>query len=243
MFEFLDKTKRYLPFNASEIKSVTITILVLTFIVGINDGAKTFIFSNWLRNLIYWFIIVILAVVVKQVGHRLVAVYYGYRYEYRLWWFGIVLGLMFALVSNGNLWLLIPGGFIAHHLQFHRTGMFRYGLRYKDLSFIAIGGAIANILFASFVKTLEIWFHLFPEGSVLVQNIFVFNLWFAVCNLLPIPPLDGSKILFESRLVYVFFVSIVVFYCVLAYLQLYSFIIPIILGTLVWYFYWQKFEK
>lgn len=64
--------------------------------------------------------------------------------------------------------------------------------------FVAIAGVVTNILIA--VLTIIIYrstYELFPsmEYELVMKNIVWINIAFASFNLLPIPPLDGSKIL------------------------------------------------
>ena len=67
----------------------------------------------------------------------------------------------------------------------------------KGLIFVSSAGILANILFA-FVALL--FFRLFSTpssgiGTVIVYYIVQINITLAALNLIPIPPLDGSKIL------------------------------------------------
>ena len=67
----------------------------------------------------------------------------------------------------------------------------------KGLIFVSSAGILANILFAFFAL---LFIRLFSESSsgtafVLVYYLVQINLTLAALNLIPIPPLDGSKIL------------------------------------------------
>jgi len=67
----------------------------------------------------------------------------------------------------------------------------------KGLIFVSSAGIVANILFA-FVALL--FFRLFSSSSsgviaILVNYVVQINITLAALNLIPIPPLDGSKIL------------------------------------------------
>ena len=67
----------------------------------------------------------------------------------------------------------------------------------KGLIFVSSAGIVANILFA-FVALL--FFRLFSKSSsgiaiILVYYVVQINITLAALNLIPIPPLDGSKIL------------------------------------------------
>jgi Zn-dependent protease len=65
------------------------------------------------------------------------------------------------------------------------------------LIFVSSAGILANILFA-FVALLLFRLFSIPSsriGTVIVYNIVQINITLAALNLIPIPPLDGSKIL------------------------------------------------
>lgn len=72
----------------------------------------------------------------------------------------------------------------------------------RDMALVALAGPIANILMAFFWAILwKISFYVFGEAHRVGQIMALFgqvgiiiNLVFAVLNLLPIPPLDGSRL-------------------------------------------------
>lgn len=64
----------------------------------------------------------------------------------------------------------------------------------KDLALVSLAGPLTNILLA---VTAAFFIHFFVTSSILrivLLIILDLNLWLAIFNLLPIPPLDGSKI-------------------------------------------------
>jgi len=71
----------------------------------------------------------------------------------------------------------------------------------KGLIFVSSAGILANILFAFFALLFMRLFSTFPSGMpfILVYKVCQFvasiNIILAALNLIPIPPLDGSKIL------------------------------------------------
>jgi Zn-dependent protease len=60
----------------------------------------------------------------------------------------------------------------------------------RDMIFVALAGPLANIILADLLSVL---FHM--TQSPLVLTVLWFNLGLAMFNLIPIPPLDGSRIL------------------------------------------------
>jgi len=243
-----DKIKRYFRFTQDEIKALIITIIVLSFIVGFNDKSEAFNFSHWSTNLFLVFVIIVIAVMVHISAQKIIGLSLGYNIEYNIWWAGLIVGLVLSIVTsalfkgNFSLWLLIPGGIVIHHLASHRLGYFRYGINTVSMSIISIAGPLANIIIATLLWTLQLWFHLFPESYALQQFILI-NWIFAVCTLLPIPPLNGSKVFFQSRLVFVFAFAFILGYMFLLIFKIHSFIGAFLIALILWLIYWVKFEQ
>jgi Zn-dependent protease len=61
----------------------------------------------------------------------------------------------------------------------------------KDMALVSLAGPLINIVIA-ILSSLII--HIFPSSSFLLLNIIYLNLLLGIFNLIPIPPLDGSKI-------------------------------------------------
>jgi Zn-dependent protease len=118
----------------------------------------------------------------------------------------------------------------------------------KGLIFVSSAGIIANILFALIAAMLYRLFS--PSSSVLMTQLFSavisINITLAALNLIPIPPLDGSKILmgiapretqyFLARLEpYGFFIIIGLFYLGILdpLINFFRWVIWTLIGTLV----------
>ena len=119
-----------------------------------------------------------------ELSHKFVAQKLGFRAEFRLWQTGLIIALVCAFIS-----MFSPIGFL-----FAAPGAV-YILSYtskREGGLISIAGPSANIVLAL------IFYAIFIHSSGLVKDIgyywTVINIWLAAFNLLPIPPLDGSKI-------------------------------------------------
>ena len=106
---------------------------------------------------------------------------------------------------------------------------------------IALGSNIALILFGGFFKTIDIYF--FTGSNPLISKLFVFSMAYAAWSLIPIPPLDGSKLFFASRLVYAFVFGCFAGYAVLVALGVYSYIWALVIGVFAWLIFYIVFER
>lgn len=235
--------RRFLQFTPQEMRAIVISILIMTFIVAFNDKSETFNFTKWMLNFLVWLFIVGISFMAFIIGQRVASLYEGYIPEYRIWWYGLMVGLIVAFVSRGHLWLLLPGGIYFHMSTIHRTGEFRYGQTTEMMSKISFFGPLSCFFLGAFIKTLEVWFGLSVVSPEFVHNFFLFNMALAAFSLLPIPPLPGSKIFFHSRSIYVFLFGAAAGYAILVMFRVYSLIWALIIGLIIWLVYHITFEK
>lgn len=76
---------------------------------------------------------------------------------------------------------------------------YNFDNRERGLAWVSLAGPAMNLLLG-FVATLLYVFLLIKTGKTplasLLEWLLLYNVYFAVFNLIPIPPLDGSKLLF-----------------------------------------------
>jgi hypothetical protein len=233
--------KKHFPFTKQEKSALLISLVVLTIITAFNDGSDSFQIDHWLLNLFFVFIMVLLSFGVRHLGYRLLGIKMGFRVEYQIWAYGLLAAIVVCLITNGRVLLLIPGGIMVYHIEVLRLGAFRYGPSTYHFALIALFGSLSNIIFGTLLKQINIWF--FANANADLDRYFVYNLWFAACNLLPLPPLDGSRMLFYSRLLYVFVFGSFVGYWLLAWLGYYSYVISLVIGVIAWLAFYHKYER
>ncbi|PIQ66780.1 MAG: site-2 protease family protein [Candidatus Zambryskibacteria bacterium CG11_big_fil_rev_8_21_14_0_20_40_24] len=154
-------------------------------------------------DLFFQIAILILSVVIHEVAHGYAAFFLGDRtaeYQGRLTLNPLVHLELFGSIIVPTLTYL-AGGFIigwAKPVPFNP-----YNLRSQRWgeAIVAAAGPLANI-FIALVFGLALRFlgpsGFLPESFVVISQIVVFiNIILAIFNLIPIPPLDGSKILFS----------------------------------------------
>lgn len=237
---FNDRIKRYFPFQKEEMRNIIATILVIGFMYGFNDGSETFELTKWTYNLIVSIAISAITMLVFVIGQRLIGIYNGYRVEFQMWWPGLILALIITFISRGFVWIPIAGGMLIHFHKGHRLGYFRYGLNMLSTGLTSAAGPMACILFATIIKQINLLIS--PTTLPIVEKLFWFSLIFALVNMLPIPPLAGSKLLYNSRLPYIFIFSFMLAYTALAYFKFYSWIIALIIGFVLWLIFYIKYE-
>lgn len=231
MRNFRDKLKRFFWFSPAEVKVFILVVIALGFIASWDEwGAVKFDAAVGLKNLIISVIAMLSIVFVHHAAQRIAGLKAGFRVEHKLWWYGLLAGLILVAVSNGKLQFLAGTITVAHFLPIHRLGKHRPGPNVSTLSSIMLAGPLANVLFAAIIHVLT------SAGvlGVLGVKLMTLSLWFALCNLLPLPSLDGAYVLYHSRALYVFVFATVAAYSFLAIgYDLWSFGAALLLGFLI----------
>ncbi len=243
---YKDLLKKHFWFKKEELTSFFITIVAFALIFSFGEwnkpGKEAFDFAAGLQNFLIALFISFLSVFVHHAVQRLYAIRNGYTIEQKLWWYGVIIGLVIAIISQGKLWFLAATSTTLTTSLKLRIGRKPYGENIGDFAQTAFWGIFSSICLAAFVKTIDTLIFSLPEAFV--AKMFIFNLAFAFCNFLPIPPLDGSKIFYESRLKYIFFFSFYLAYLLLIYtLGYYSFIAALIVAGLIWLLYYYYVES
>lgn len=181
--------------------AIIVNILFYNYIFTFFTLLFYFIFMQ--VDVIFQILILIFSVVIHEVSHGFVALLFGDKtaqYEGRLTlnpikhldWFGsIVLPLALYLTNAGFMigW--------AKPVPYNP-----YNLRNRNIAepLVALAGPISNLLVASIFGLMIRGLFYFGYSSLPLITIFSFvvliNVSLAIFNLIPIPPLDGSKILF-----------------------------------------------
>ena len=238
---FVDKVKRYFPLEGFEKRGMILSILILSFIFSFRDwGVDKFDLSYGISNLLVTIILVIIAFFIREIAHRTIAIWLGYKSQYKAWILGLVVGLVIAFVSNGTLPFIAAGTLVITHLPVHRLGKGYYELNMKHLGWIAMSSPIANMLFAVILKGLAVW-----TAMPIFHKAMVINIWIALFDMVPIPPFNGSRTFFGSRYVYVFVLGALIGCAIMLFYL--SGIVPIIgslvLGALVLLVFFAYIDK
>lgn len=134
--------------------------------------------------------------VLHELGHRALARKYKFHAEYRMWPQGLLLAVVLALATNGAFIFAAPGAVVIMS-RADLWGRFQTMSR-KTYGIISATGPLINI-------ALSVAF--FAAAFLLNSATLMFgasiNAWLALFNLLPLGPLDGTKIFVWDKRVWI----------------------------------------
>ena len=173
-------------FTSKEIRDLIISFIVIAL-------GFTILYSNGdYSHITLIFPVVMIGVgagfIFHELGHKFVAMHYGYYAEYELW----PTGLIIALASSFFGFIFAAPGAVV---------IYSNGMEEKTNGIISIAGPIVNIILGLifFLILGSLGNFVYTETGAIVYLICVLgtriNFFLAAFNLLPIPPLDGSKVM------------------------------------------------
>ena len=160
---------------------------------------------------------VTLGFLLHELSHRFFARRYKCHAEFHLWRTGLILAVLFALVSNGAFVFAAPGAVVIYEAMdvwgnVKPLGKKRYGI-------VSIAGPVTNVILAGIFFAAN---KVYPSSILAPAFTFALtvNIWIAIFNMLPVPPLDGSKVFAWDKKIWAAFFAflIVVFYFALQFL-------------------------
>jgi Zn-dependent protease len=166
-------------FSETEIKHITIALFVITLALTL------FFFGSFsVGGFITMLLTFGVAFISHELAHKFVAQRYGYWAEFRYWETGLILGLLMGLTRA--FLFLAPGA------VYISSGA--YGIPSKQNAYISLAGAATNVVLAF------VFLFLTPLLGPMISGFAVrINLLLAIFNMLPVPPLDGSKVFAWDR--------------------------------------------
>jgi len=227
--ELLARIRSNFAFSWEEWKALLIMCAAFAFIYSFDQWDATNASIGFI-SLFIAFVIALVSVFAHHALQRIWGLYEGFKIKQELWWYGILTGLVLVVISNGNIKFLAASGTFIFMNEIWRLGQYRYGLSFWGWARICFMGVLANLLLATWAKMLMFSY---PD-NVFFSRLFYFNMIMAFCNLIPIPPLDGFRIMYISRLFYAFAFGCIGGYFVLTMLGIYSYLLALVIGIIVW---------
>ncbi|MEM5836541.1 MAG: site-2 protease family protein [Candidatus Aenigmatarchaeota archaeon] len=171
-------------FTKEEVKDLIVSTIAISFI---------FAFPRF-ELFFFYLIAVVFAFVFHELAHKFVAIKFHCSAFYEMWPLGLALGFLFMLLG---IKILAPGAVIIRPYKFGRWGFRVTRLTVPESGIISLAGPAVNLVFA-------LIFYPFPALSF-ISDV---NAWLAFFNLLPIPPLDGSKVIVWKPWLWLLFIII-----------------------------------
>ncbi len=182
-------------FTLAEIRDLVISALVLGFLFStvlryFQVTTSTSILINFLISTA----IVAPALILHELAHKFVAQRYDCKATYVMWPMGVIFSIFMTLIS-GFVFAALGAVMIATTYS-TRLGYRFIGLTNEEIGKISWSGPITNIALAI------IGFILSPLNPSIFHVVVQINLIIAMFNMIPFPPLDGSKIFALSRVIW-----------------------------------------
>jgi Zn-dependent protease len=175
-------------FTNVELRDMVITVLVLAIVYAFPD------IMNFVTVALP---IVLISFVLKQFGHKLMARRLNCTTTYKIHPIALVLSFFTLLFKSAFGFVSMVVGYMETvPYKFGRWGIKVVKLTPYDLGIITLAGLAVNLLLA--------YTFVFFDGP-LPRAIVEINAMIVLFNLIPIPPLDGSKIFMWSIWGWVFF--------------------------------------
>jgi len=187
-------------FSSGEILSIIAAWIVLSVAITYQNLLGLLTGKGSADIVIAGFVATATGFILHEMGHKFVAIRHGYLAHFRLWIWGLVLTISLVTVSGGGLVFGAPG---AVYISPSAAGFYGYDSSRgrvdpeEDNMIISAAGPGINLAFA--IGFLALLFSV-PSGFLHAVALFglLLNVGLGSFNMLPVPPLDGSKIFRKS---------------------------------------------
>lgn len=183
-----------ITFTREEIRDMIIAVIALSILYSFTITRSVgWSIDTLLLFIPISFVAVGLGFILHELGHKIVAQKFGFFSEFRRWDYGLILGF-----------LTVPLGFMVFAPGAVYFGSYGRMVTAEENGKISLAGPVVNIVLAilALLLTLSVRPYLSMENAgvmyiVLLTLVLTFNVnsFLALFNLLPIPPLDGSKVI------------------------------------------------
>ncbi|MCQ2056570.1 MAG: metalloprotease [archaeon] len=205
--DIIGRVKRSkISFGMLEIRDIAISVAVLTIAFTVILEKNHVFSNNVVVNTAYWtlaaFVFVTTSFVMHEMGHKFVAQYFGVWAEFRMYPAGLLLCFLSSLL--GFLFAAPGAVYIRGYIDNEMNGK------------ISAAGPAVNIALGLVSILVAFVFRCYTVGAVFLLLSYL-NGFLALFNMIPVMPLDGSKILKWDFSVYIGMVGSAILIIVLCY--------------------------
>lgn len=177
-------------FSLTEVRDLIISVVAITII---------FAYPN-LQNFTVYLAVILVSFVLHELAHKFVAQKFGAVAFYKMWVQGILIGVLSMFLPFR---FIAPGAVVIYQQRFRRWKRKRFGfgeqlsgrLTQDEMGIISVAGPLVNFAIAAVASLFA-----GPFYSLLAS----LNAFLALFNIIPIKPLDGSKVLEWKPWVWIF---------------------------------------
>jgi Zn-dependent protease len=166
-------------FTKEEIRDIAISALVITFVLSFEPVPPLF----GLENFLLFLFVTVVSFLFHELGHKFSAMKLNCKAFFKMWPQGIVISLLTVILP---IRFISPGAVVISPYKFGRWGYRRSHLTENEFGIISTVGLSVN-LFLALISSLF--------NSQIANLLYFINALLFFFNLLPVKPLDGSKIL------------------------------------------------
>jgi Zn-dependent proteases len=181
-------------FSKTELLHITATIVVLSIAFSMIMRSNTLVPGDPTMNIVYIvgfsFILVIFSFLVHELGHKFVARKYNAWSEFRAYPFGLAFALILSIVA-GFLFAAPGAVYIRGNIDREMNGK------------ISLAGPAVNFVIAAIAIMICL---ILTEGTLIFWVFFMLaqlNAFLGLFNMIPVQPLDGSKIVAWDLQIYI----------------------------------------
>ncbi|MBS3151431.1 hypothetical protein J4443_03580 [Candidatus Woesearchaeota archaeon] len=246
-----------MEFSKKEIKYILVAAIIAAFVFSFNEwGIEKFNIATGIKNLFIAFIFCSVIYFLHSFAQKLVADYYEYRIEFTLIDIkrrvrkigkigravtipiGPIITLLLVFISAGKFIFLLLNSYEHISQKEFRIGRQWVNLKEFEEAQIALAGPLSQIVLLIIFKLL------LPFSVVFNKAMFITSV-IAIYHMLPLPKVDGSKIFFGSRSLYiaslVFIVTFIILIFHLSVIQ--TIILALLFSTILGIMYLYKKTK